>query len=174
MAKYSEKKAKECEQWIAEHGLMEYGGAKMIDYYEQMGFSEKTHRNWKSMYKEYREAVERGLEKYRQTHTKKLFGTLMEAAMGGERTLTDEYTEYRPDPKNPENAIIKKQTRNKKTVYIQPNVAAGIFLLCNLDPDHYKNRQQNDITVKKPDEEKEMTIDEINAELERLDKLDKD
>lgn len=152
---------------------MDYGGAKLKDYLAQMGIDEKTHRNWKKQHKPYKDAVERGLEAYRTTHTRVLFGTLMEAAKGGEHTVSDETTEYRPDPNNPENAIIRKQTRVKKTIYVQPNVVAAIFLLCNLDPEHFKNRQQNDITVKKPnDEDNEMTLDEINAELDRLKLVD--
>ncbi len=158
----------ECERWIASHGLIEYGGAKLKDYCEQMGIDEKSHRNWKKLHKDYKEAVERGKEAFKSTHTRKLFGTLMEAAVGGERTVTDEHTEYRPDPRNPENAVIRKQVRNKKTIYVQPNVVAAIFLLCNLDPEHFKNRQQNDISIKKPDTDEEMTPDEISAEIERL------
>ena len=165
---YSAKKCEECEAFIASHGLIEYGGAKLKDYCEQMGFNEKTHRNWKKRYKDYVAAIERGLEKYRNTHTRKLFGTLMEAAVGGERTVTEEHTEYRPDPAHPENAVIRKQVRNKKTIYVQPNVVAAIFLLCNLDPEHFKNRQQNDISIKKPETEEELTPEEIKAEIERL------
>lgn len=171
MAKYSIKKCQECEAFISEHGLIEYGGTKLKDYLQQMGFDEKTHRNWKKLHPEYKEAVERGKESFKNKHTRELFGTLMEAAKGGERTVISEHTEYRPDPNNPENAIIRKQVRDKKTVYVQPNVVAAIFLLCNLDPEHFKNRQQNDISIKKPDTDNEMTLDEINAEIERLNML---
>lgn len=169
MAKYSIKKCEEVEEWISKHGLIEYGGAKLKDYCEQMGINEKSHRNWKKLYREYAEAIERGKETFKATHTRKLFGTLMEAAVGGERTITDEHTEYRPDPANPNNALIRKQYRNKKTIYVHPNVVAAIFLLCNLDPEHFKNRQQNDISIKKPeDEEEDLSPDEIRSEIERL------
>lgn len=173
MAKYSTKKCEEVEEWISKHGLIEYGGAKLKDYCEQMGINEKSHRNWKKQYREYSEAIDRGKETFKATHTRKLFGTLMEAATGYEKTVTDETTEYRPDPANPENAIIRKQVRNKKTIHVQPNVVAAIFLLCNLDPEHFKNRQQNDISIKKPDTEEEMTPEEITAEIERLRMFDK-
>lgn len=168
MAKYSQKKCEECEAFIASHGLIDYGGAKLKDYCEQMGFDEKTHRNWKRLHKPYTDAISRGMEAYKATHTRLLFGTLMEAAIGGERKLPHEHTEYRPDPRNPENAIIRKQIRDVKTVYIAPNVVAGIFLLCNLDPEHFKNRQQNDITVKKQEDEEQLSPEEIKAEIERL------
>ena len=62
-----------------------------------------------------------------------------------------------------------KMVKNK--IVIQPNMGAAIFLLTNLDPEHYQNRQKSDITLK-PSGEKEMTIDEINKEIERLSKLE--
>lgn len=166
--KYKSELVKHAEQWISEHGLIEYGGAKLKDYCEQMGIDEKSHRNWKKAHKEYKEAIERAKENFKATHTRKLFGTLMEAAIGGERTVSDEHTEYRPNPRNPEQPVIHKQVRNKRTIYVSPNVVAGIFLLCNLDPEHFQNRQQNDVSIKKPDTNEEMTPEEISAEIERL------
>lgn len=173
MAKYSPKKAEECEEWIASHGLGEYGGAKMKDYYAAMGINEKSHRNWKKQHKEYAEAVERGKERFKADHTRILFGTLMEAAKGGVQIVENEHTEYRPNPDNPTQPIIRKQIRNKKRIYIQPNVAAAIFLICNLDPEHFQNRQNQSVTIKKEDTEEEMSLEEINAELERLELLEK-
>ena len=68
-----------------------------------------------------------------------------------------------------QNCSITKMV--KKKIVIQPNVGAAIFLLTNLDPEHYQNSQKSDITLK-PSGEKEMTIDEINKEIERLSKLE--
>lgn len=90
-------------------------------------------------------------------------------AKGYEREETE--TEYVPNPKDPSKPTIKKL--KKSTKHYQPNVGAAIFLLTNLDPEHYQNRQRTDVSVKK-DEEKPMTIEEINKEIERLDKLEKD
>ena len=81
-------------------------------------------------------------------------------AKGYEREETE--TEYRPNPANPNQPIITKL--KKKKVFYQPNVGAGIFLLTNLDPEHYQNRQNSNIAVKSSDE-KEMTLEEINAEI---------
>ena len=39
MAKYSPSKIKECEAWIMEHGLMDYGGAKLKDFLTAMGIT---------------------------------------------------------------------------------------------------------------------------------------
>ena len=59
----------------------------------------------------------------------------------------------------------------KKKVFYQPNVGAAIFLITNLDPEHYQNRQSNNLTLK-DDTEKEMTLDEVKAEIERLKKIE--
>lgn len=162
-----------CEEWISLHGLIEFGGAKRKDYCKEMGIDEKTHRNWMNQHTEYKNAVERAKETFRAKNARKLFGTLMEAAQGGKKILSDEITEYRPNPTNPDTPTIRKQIRKKREIYIKPDVAAGIFLLCNFDPEHFQNRQRNDISIKKPDEEIEMTIDEVNAEIERLNMFDK-
>ena len=172
MAKYSQKKVAECEAFIAAHGLINFGGAKLKDYCEQMDIDEKTHRNWKQRYPEYVAALERGEEAFKAGHTRKLFGTLMESALGYDKELVDEHTEYRPNANDPTRPVIRKQIRNKKQVHVQPNVVAGIFLLCNIDPEHFLNRHRNDVTVKKQtDPDEEMSPEALDKELERLEKL---
>ena len=59
----------------------------------------------------------------------------------------------------------------RKKIHVQPNIGAAIFLLTNLAPEHYQNRLRNDITLKK-DDEKPMPLDEINAEIARLEKFE--
>ena len=61
-------------------------------------------------------------------------------------------------------------TKTKRKKYIKPDVAAAIFLATNLDPEHFQNRQRTDVALRKEDGEK-MTLDEINAEIERLEKV---
>jgi hypothetical protein len=174
MAKYSIARVQECEAWIAEHGLMDYGGARLQDYCAAMSISDKTHRKWLDLYPEYKAAVKEGYEAYKRKHTKALFGTLMEAALGGERDTVSKKTEFRPDPENNGRPKIAKQVEEVTKQYIKPDVAAAIFLICNLDPDHYQNRQKSDVTIRKPDELEEMSIDDINDEIARLSKLELD
>ena len=165
MAKYNPKKVKECEEWIAEHGLMEYGGAQLKQYCAAMGIHDVTHRNWLEK-AEYVEAVERGKESFKQAHTQKLFGTLMEAALGGERTTEEENSEYRPDANG--NPQIHRMLRHKRKTYQKPDVTAAIFLMCNLDPEHWRQRQDNNVAFRKPDAAEEMSLDEIKEEIKRL------
>ena len=136
MAKYSAAKVAQCEEWVKQHGLMEYGGAMLKEFCEEMDIDNKTYYKWMQVKDEFREAINRI-----------------------------------PNPNGSNSPIIRKM--KKKHVHYQPNVAAAIFLLTNLDPEHYQNRQRSDMVIKK-DEEKQMTIEEINAEIARLEKLDKE
>ena len=46
MAKYNAAKIEECEAWVAAHGLIDYGGAKLKEFVREMGIDEKTYRLW--------------------------------------------------------------------------------------------------------------------------------
>lgn len=167
MAKYNQRKTQECEEWVSLHGLMEYGGAMVKEFCAHMGIDYKTYKNWLQR-DEFRVAVERGKEAFKSKLTHDLSVSLAEAAKGYERE--EVVMEYRQDPQNKEKPIITGM--RKKKVFYKPDVGAAIFLLTNLDPEHYQNKQRNDVTLKQVDDEREMSIDEINAEIERLSKLE--
>lgn len=155
------------EEWISRHGLIEYGGAQLQDFCKELGINDKTYRRWLNEEDGFKKAIEKGREVFRLNLAHDLHETLAKVAKGSEHEETT--TEYRPNPKNPDKPTITKMV--KKKIVIQPNVGAAIFLLTNLDPEHYQNRQKSDITLK-PSGEKEMTIDEINKEIERLSKIE--
>lgn len=155
------------EEWISKHGLIEYGGAQLQDFCKELGINDKTYRRWLVEEEDFKQAIERAKELYKQSLTHELHETLSMVATGYEREETE--TEYRPNPKDPNKPTITKM--KKKKVFYQPNVGAAIFLITNLDPEHYQNKQNNNVTLK-DDTEKEMTIDEINKEIERLKKIE--
>lgn len=165
MTKYRGKKVRECEEWIAKHGLMDYGGAQLQQYVKAMGIDDTTHRKWLKK-QEYADAIERGMETYKRNNTQELFNTLMEAAKGGFKETTEENSEHRPDADG--NPRIVKMLRYKKKIYQRPDTIAAIFLICNLDPAHWKQRQDNNVAIKKPDSDDEMSLDEIRDEIKRL------
>lgn len=158
---------KEAEKWVREHGLIEYGGGQLQDFCKHLGINDKTYRRWIVQEDAFKEAIRMGREDYKKSLAHDLHETLSKVAKGD--TFTETTTEYKPNPKDPNKPIISKLV--KKEVHVQPNVGAAIFLLTNLDPEHYQNRQKNDVVLKGNDE-KEMTIDEINAEIERLQKVE--
>lgn len=167
--KYSPQYVASCEEWVAERGLIDYGGATLATYLDEMGLDKKTHYRWLKLHDDYAQALTRAKERFKSQLTRSLARSLAEAAQGydHEETITD----YVPNPEDPKKPVIRSMRKRK--VHYQPNVGAAIFLLTNLDPDHYQNRQRSDSYVSfRRDPEADMTTDEIAAELRRLDKLD--
>lgn len=71
-------------------------------------------------------------------------------------------TEYQDVNGKPQ---IKRQTKTKK--HVEPNVGAGIFILTNIAPQTWQNKQRNDVAIRK-EESEDMPREEILDELERL------
>ena len=153
---------------MRQHGLIDYGGGQLQDFIKVLGIDDKTYRRWMIEKEEFKTAIERAKDDYKKTLTHDLHETLAMAAKGYEKEVTE--TEYRPNPKDDSKPIITKMKR--KRLIFEPNVGAAIFLITNLDPEHYQNRQNIAAALKSSDE-REMTEDEINAEIERLEKLEK-
>lgn len=166
--KYSLALVKTAEEWVRQHGLIDYGGGQLQDFIKVLGIDDKTYRRWMIEKEEFKTAIERAKDDYKKTLTHDLHETLAMAAKGYEKEVTE--TEYRPNPKDDSKPIITKMKRKK--LIFEPNVGAAIFLITNLDPEHYQNRQNIAAALKSSDE-REMTEDEINAEIERLEKLEK-
>jgi hypothetical protein len=166
--KYSLALVKTAEEWVRQHGLIDYGGGQLQDFIKVLGIDDKTYRRWMIEKEEFKTAIERAKDDYKKTLTHDLHETLAMAAKGYEKEVTE--TEYRPNPKDDSKPIITKMKR--KRLIFEPNVGAAIFLITNLDPEHYQNRQNIAAALKSSDE-REMTEDEINAEIERFEKLEK-
>lgn len=154
------------EQWVSEHGLMEFGGAQLQDFIAVLGINDMTYRRWMLRHQAFREAVERGKVVFKHNLTHQLHTSLAQAAKGFEHEEVEQLfrvgNDGQPTP--------HQMRRTRK--YYKPDIGAAIFLLTNLDPEHYQNRQRADIAVRPNEDEREMTIEEINAEIERLEKLD--
>ena len=174
MAKYKDKLVEEVEAWIAEHGLMERGGADLVVFLKHFGISDTCHRKWLAKHTRYVEAIEKGKEAFKRNAATTLVNSLFESAKGGyhEEITETEDTKYIPDKNgNPTiREMVKRKTKTNR--YSPPNTGAAIFLLTNLAPEEWQNRQKQDVTIKQ-DEEKAMTIEDIEKEIERLSKLDK-
>ena len=176
MAKYNQKLVAEIEAWISEYGLMDYGGKKMKDFLAAFHIDYNSYKKWKQIHPEFEDAIERAKLAFKNNLSRDLAITLADVAKGYTRDEEDEYVEYRPstqktDDGKPAPPKIVKMTKSKRKKYFKPDVGAAIFLLTNLDPEHYQNRQRSDLTIKKSDD-KELTLNEINDEIARLEKLD--
>jgi len=164
--KYRKNTCEQAREYISAHGLIDYGGSTLTDFLKSLGIDQRTYYRWLRERRDFADAIEQGREAYKKTLTLELSVTLAQTAKGYDKVL--EETEYTPDANDANRPRIRKMRR--RTVHYAPNVGAAIFLLTNLDPEHYQQRQRNDIHLRDRDDN-EMTIDEINAEIARLDKL---
>ena len=90
MAKYNAAKIEECEAWVAAHGLIDYGGAKLKEFVREMGIDEKTYRLWMKGKPQFKEAIERAKEVFKQNLTHDLAISLSKAAKGYEHEETEQ------------------------------------------------------------------------------------
>lgn len=139
MGKYNKQMVQACADWVRENGLIDYGGATLTDFCKAMSIDNKTYYAWIGK-PEFSEAIKKAKEAFRDSLEKDIVMSLANAARGYEYTqTTTEYTDVNGKP------CIKKQV--KKNIRIEPNVAAAIFLLTNIAPERWKNRQSQNLTI---------------------------
>lgn len=140
MAKYNKEMIAACVGWVCENGLIDYGGATLTDFCKAMSIDDKTYYAWMGK-SEFSDAIKKAKEAFRSTLEKNIVKSLANAAKGYEyEQYTTEYTDVNGKPK------IKKQV--KKNIRVEPNVGAAIFLLTNIAPDRWKNKQDGNVPVK--------------------------
>lgn len=138
MAKYSPEIVKRCAEWVSKNGLIEDGGARLADFIAFFGIDQKTYYNW-SKKSEFSDAIKKAKEEFRSSLETDLVKSLAMAAKGYEwEQITTEYMDVYGRPK------IKKQT--KRTMRGSPNVGAAIFLLTNIAPERWKNKQMKEVS----------------------------
>lgn len=157
MAKYSKDMVQACADWVRENGLIDFGGATLTDFCKAMGIDDMSYYNWMKR-TEFSEAIKNAKESFRESLEKDIVKSLANAAKGYEYDqVTTEYTDVNGKPR------IKKQV--KRNVRVEPNVGAAIFLLTNLAPERWKNRQQQEVKVS---DAKPMTMKEAEELIKSL------
>jgi hypothetical protein len=136
--KYNESKIQECADWVKVHGLMEHGGATLVAFCKAMDISQETYFAWMKK-TEFSESIKKAKEMFRQSLEERVVNSMVQAATGYEYNETS--TEY---VNRDGERVIKKQSVTSKRV--QANVAAGIFLLTNIAPERWKNKQNTEHT----------------------------
>ena len=133
-----------CADWVRKNGLIDYGGATLTDFCKAMGIEDQTYYRWLDKV-EFVEAIKKAKEAFRSTLENDIVKSLANSAKGYEyEQYTTEYTDVNGKPK------IKKQV--KKNIRVEPNVGAAIFLLTNIAPDRWKNKQDSNVSVKEDSE----------------------
>lgn len=154
-----------CYEWICTNGLMDDGGAKFVDFCSAMSISDVSYYNWiNGNYElsfEFLDAIKRAKEVFRQNLVKDLVQSLAKSAKGyrWQRKRT-EYKDVNGKPK-----IVKQIVED---VDVPPNTGAAIFLLTNIAPDKWQNKQYIDAK-----EVKETKI-KVDSDAEILDEIPAD
>lgn len=144
MGKYNKDMVQACADWVRKNGLIDYGGATLTDFCKVMGIDDQTYYRWLCK-AEFAEAIKKAKESFRSTLENDIVKSLANAAKGYEyEQYTTEYTDVNGKPK------IKKQV--KKNIRVEPNVGAAVFLLTNIAPDRWKNKQDSNVSVKEDNE----------------------
>ena len=139
MAKYNKDMLQACADWVRKNGLIDFGGATLTDFCKAMGIEDQTYYRWLDKV-EFVEAIKKAKEAFRSTLENDIVKSLANSAKGYEyEQYTTEYTDVNGKPK------IKKQV--KKNIRVEPNVGAAIFLLTNIAPDRWKNKQDNNVKI---------------------------
>ena len=120
--------------WVRENGLVDCGGASRKDLCAYLKITLKTLENWLKK-PDFFEAVEGAKQDFRATVEKKIVQSLARAAIGYDYVQVSEKT-------------VKGVTVEvtKKNMHVTPNVGAGIFLLTNIAPERWKNRQNKEVS----------------------------
>lgn len=153
MSKLCKEKIKECAEWIRENGLMECGGAKLKDFCSALFIDSQTYYRWLKN-AEFADAIKKAKESFKDSMEHRLVKSLAKAATGYEYEQTS--TECVGSEEKLKRVV-------KKNIHVQPNVGAAIFLLTNIAPERWKNRQQQSVeaSVSLSDDLESMSDEEL-------------
>lgn len=155
-------------------------GALIKDFCKAMDISDRTYLNWLKV-SEFSEAITRAREVFRQNTVRTVENALVKRASGYE--FTKERAEKASRKTVEYDPLTGKKVReyygepqvvamSKETIQVAPDVDAAKFLLTNMEPDRWKQRQ--DITaaidvvrpiVVKSEEEKQAIQDLRDSDL---------
>lgn len=155
-------------------------GALIKDFCKAMDISDRTYLNWLKV-SEFSEAITRAREVFRQNTVRTVENALVKRASGYE--FTKERAEKASRKTVEYDPLTGKKVReyygepqvvamSKETIQVAPDVDAAKFLLTNMEPDRWKQRQ--DITaaidvvrpiVVKSEEEKQTIQDLRDSDL---------
>lgn len=149
--KLSAAKIRECAAWVEVNGLYpQRCGASIRQFCDAMGIAFITYQRWQAN-ENFVTAITHAREVFQQNTVHEVVNALVKAARGvdfvkkkdeGRPQVVKEY-----DPNTGEK--IKEYTTEKivtvkslrETVYYPPDVNAAKFLLTNMDPENWKNKQ---------------------------------
>lgn len=108
---------------------------------KKVGISKETFYTWINDKPDFSDSLKKARKEFRETILKKLEQSLWKRAAGYEvEEVKNEYRTLRDGGE----VLVKS---SKTTKYFPPDTGALIFALTNLDPENWKNRQDNRLSV---------------------------
>lgn len=161
-------KIKEAEEWVEKHGLHPQAcGASVGEFCKAMGIDPRTYNRWSKL-SEMSEVLTRARSKYATRIVRDVENALVKAALGIDaeetrekaKAVDDVIREYDPVTGNlirehkTKKLVTMEATRTRR--YFPPDVKAAQFVLTNMDPDTWKQKQEQ--TLRTPDGAVNVTV----------------
>ena len=164
--KLTKQMIQDCYEWVRENGLIDNGGAKFVDFCNAMCIDQRSFYRWldlkdNPLAAEFADAIKKAKEEFKDSLVKDLVVSLAKSAKG--YRWQKKRTEYKDVNGKPQ--IVKQIVED---VDVPPNTGAAIFLLTNIAPDKWKNKQYIDSR-----ETKETKI-KVDSDAEILDEIPAD
>ena len=149
--KLTAKKIKEAEAWVERNGLYPQAcGALVKDFCKAMGISERTYNRW-LVKSELSEAITRAREVFRHNTVRSVENALVKRASGYE--FTKERAEKASRKTVEFDPLTGKKVReyygepqlvamSKETIQVAPDVDAAKFVLTNMEPERWRQKQE--------------------------------
>lgn len=127
-------------QWVRVNGLKLHGGATVVALCRHFGISARTFERWQKR-EDFATAIAEAQQCFSANLEHELVESLARSAKGYKWVRRK--TEYTSDKNG--NPVIKKQTT--EDIDVPPNVGAAIFLLTNIAPERWQNKQQQQADI---------------------------
>lgn len=159
MAKYNPEMVRRCAEWVTANGLYpQNGGAPIKQFCEAMGIGDDAYYEWMRTKPGFSEAIKKAQEAYRTETATQVVNALKRKALGYEYVAERKEAAPRKvvhyDPKTgkkvrEEQGELATVKAVRETIVVQPDTGAAIFLLTNLDPEHWRNSQRTEVSIPK-------------------------
>ena len=133
--KYSKEMIKACADWVRKNGLIDYGGARLADFIAFFRIDAQTYYRWLEK-AEFSNAIKKAKEEFRESLETDLVKSLSLVARGDFK-ITQTVTLTQGG---------KEVSTTTKVQQVAPNVGAAIFLLTNIAPERWKNKQLKEVS----------------------------
>lgn len=151
--KYSKAKIQEAVAWVQQNGLYpQRCGASVKMFCDAMGIDDRTYRRWMEN-ADFADALTHARDVFQQTTVREVSNALVKAAKGVD--FTKEKQEFRAQVIKEYDPVTGKKVKEytgekpvqvkafRETFYYPPDVNAAKFVLTNMDPEGWKNKQEN-------------------------------